>query len=148
MWFRLYASLSQVILEFIMSCESCSDPIVLDVYIDTFSTKLSNAIVLQTEEPDPDAHLTSALECIFSSMGGEYVVSERSPDGTYGFKECPICAASKRMGIQRGLKTAHRTFVKLCQETVHSISPGNSLSPIDENLEPGHALMFTLEGDS
>jgi hypothetical protein len=137
------ANLSEVILEFIMSCERCSNPEILDHYLESFSAQVSNAIVLHTMEDNPEAHLKSSLECIFGSMNGEFLIT--FPEGNFGFDECPICAASKRTGIQRGLRAAHLAFFKLCQQTLQSISTEYALVPVDENFEPGHSLWFKLE---
>jgi hypothetical protein len=143
-----FANLSEVILEFIMSCEGCVDPQTLDRNLATFSTKLSKAIAIRTTGKTPQAQLKSSLDSIFSSMDGEYSIPDQLTDGTFGFNECPICAASKRLGIQRGLKRAHRAFYELCRLTIDSTSENVSLFPIEDGFQTGHSLMFRLNQEA
>jgi hypothetical protein len=138
------ANLSDLILEFVMSCEGCGEPDVLDQYLGSFCAKISQAVLIETVDIDVDDHLRSSIETILTSMNGEHLLPEGLVEGLYGFDKCPICFASERMGIQRGLANAHRTFFKLCEDTIFAISTEYTITPIDDGIEPGHSLKFKL----
>ena len=141
------ANLSDLILEFVMSCEGCGDSEVLEQYLDSFCGKISKAILLETGGTNPEDHLHSSIETIFASMNGEHTMPENLTEGLYGFNHCPICSASKRTGIQRGLASAHRTFYRLCEDTILASSTDFAMTPIDDGIERGHSLTFILRRD-
>jgi hypothetical protein len=139
-----HANLSDLILEFTMSCEGCGDPEDLNRYLTSFCAKISKAILLMSEGIAPQDHIHSSIETIFTSMNGAHTMPVASIEGLYGFDHCPIYFASERMGIQRGLINAHRTFFRLCEEIILSASPDYTITPIDDGIEPGHSLTFKL----
>lgn len=138
------ANLSDMFLEFVMSCEGCGDPEVLDQYLGSFCAVISKAVLSESRGLDPTDKLFSAIQSIFTSMNGEHTIPDGSMEGLYGFDRCPICSASERIGIQRGLAIAHRTFFALCKETIFAISTDFVLTPIDDGFGQGHSLTFKL----
>lgn len=141
-------NLSELILEFIMSCEGCKDPDVLDQYQEIFCSKISNALSDQLQTVDAENQLRSLFEILFASMEGEYAIPEDMRTSPLGFERCPICVASTRMGMQRGLDQAHGTYFKLIQQLVQKASHKYSFTPLDDGDSPGHALKLFLKLDS
>ena len=135
-----YADLSQVLLEYAMTCEGCKSPQEACEYVAGFGKRLGELLSQQlTSElstlPAEDL-LPAALEILLKSMVVPYTGVRSSQRLTYTLEYCPLCETGETSGMARELVLARYGFAALCNNLVASLTPGWKLvTPGEQDAE-------------
>ncbi len=123
-----YVDLSQVFLEFTMSCEGCREEDVIDealVYFGERLGKLLSSRLYPDEKKDAAVdRLVGMFDCIFRSMNVPYSMEQEQSRLHYSFASCPFCDNEAYAGFTRSMDMARLGFVSLCESILHNIAPG------------------------
>jgi len=123
-----YVDLSQVFLEFTMSCEGCREEDVVDealVYFgERLGTLLSSRLYPDEKKDAAVDRLVGMFDCIFRSMNVPYSMEQEQSRLHYSFASCPFCDNEAYAGFTRSMDMARLGFVSLCESILHNIAPG------------------------
>ena len=135
-----FADLSQVLLEYAMTCEGCKSLQEAGEYVAGFGKRLGEQLAQSLEgEIAPLAaqdRLPAALEILLKSMGVAYT-GEFSPQRlAFTLERCPLCDTGSSSGMGREMEMARHGFAALCSSLVAAIAPGWSvISPTRQDAE-------------
>jgi hypothetical protein len=122
-----YIDLSQLFLEYALSCEGCRDHLAAEEEAARFGTRLGKLITIQICPEDssllPDARLHTAFHCIFSSMKVPYTVVRTTSQLRYTLARSPIHEAATDMGLSRAVLIASRALYSLIKSLVRFMAP-------------------------
>ncbi len=122
-----YADLSQVLLEYALSCEGCQDQARAGELVTCTGERLGKILATRLYHdamPVPDAdRVSGAFQCILRSMAVAYTV-ERGANGIrFEFACCPLHDTALKTGLSRGTAIARRCFVALCASMLQTLAP-------------------------
>jgi hypothetical protein len=121
-----YADLSQIFLEYTLSCEGCRDRPVAEESSAHFGQRLGRILANRLAQDSPDSpsidRLTGALECLLNSMNVPYDLEQMENRLYYTLSYCPIRESAQATGIKRGESIAQRGFTALCESLVRDIA--------------------------
>jgi hypothetical protein len=126
-----YADLSEMFLEYAMTCEGCKSPQEAEESVAGFGTSLGEILVqrLGPKLTDQEAveRLSIAFEFTLKSMTVPFSI-ERSEDQLhFALEYCPLCDSGGRLGLNRELELARHGFIALCQSMIYALAPHWSL---------------------
>lgn len=121
------ADLSQMLLEYTMSCVNCRDHAATASYMDHFGHNLGEQLIARLYDGAPDAtgldRASEVMDIVLNSMGVAFQ-KELAPDHLrYGLAYCPIHQAARNSGLSRWIAEAHRAFVTLCNHILQTLAP-------------------------
>ncbi len=123
-----YVDLSQVFLEFTMSCEGCREEDVVDEALVYFGERLGTLISSRLYPADNQRQtvdrLTGIFDCVFRSMKLPYSLEQEQGRLHYSFASCPFCDNQAYAGFTRSMDMARLGFIALCESILHNIAPG------------------------
>jgi hypothetical protein len=135
-----YADLSQVLLEYAMTCEGCKSPQEACEYVAGFARRLGVLLAQQLSAeyaalPAQD-RLPACIEVLLKSMVVPYT-SQRSPQRlAYSLEYCPLCETGSNSGMQRELVMARYGFAALCASLVAALFPTwKVVTPSEQDAE-------------
>ena len=142
-----YADLSQVLLEYAMTCEGCKSPQEACEYVASFGRLLGKQLAQQLKQElstlAAEDQLPASLEILFKSMVVPYT-SLLSPQRlTYTLEYCPLCESSNTTGMGRELVMARFGFAALCASLVNGLAPAWKLVTPTE-LDAEQALLTVV----
>lgn len=128
-----FADLSQIFLEFGLSCEGCKDPKVAEKSVVRFGQHLGSIFV-------PTLHLVNspisgfeklrvALKCILNSINIPYTSNYSLEYIQIIFDKCPLKVAAQATGLNRGLLAARMGMFTFIDTVVQLIEPEYLLVP-------------------
>lgn len=121
------ANLSQMLLEYSMSCVDCRDHAATTRHIVQFGQHLGEKLIARLNEIDPEtAGLNGAsevMDIVLKSMGAAFQKDLTAEQLRYELAHCPIHQAAEGSGLTRWIAAAHGAFVALCNDILHEIAP-------------------------
>jgi hypothetical protein len=144
-----YADLSQVLLEYAMTCEGCKSPQEACEYVAGFGRRLgellAQQLIAELASLPPEDLLPACLEFLLKSMLVPYT-SQHSPQRlAYTLEYCPLCASGSASGMERELVMARYGFAALCKNLVAGLSPAWILVTPTEQEAEQELLSVVLE---
>jgi len=135
-----YADLSQVLLEYAMTCEGCKSPQEASEYVAGFGKRLGEQLAqcLEVEIAPLTSHdrLPAAIEILLKSMVVAYTSEVSQQRLAYKLEHCPLCEAGSSSGMGREMEMARHGFAALCASLVAAVAPGWSVvSPTPQDAE-------------
>lgn len=120
-------NLSQILLEYAMSCEDCRDHTTTATHVDQFGDRLGQELVARLYDVKPATtdvqRLAEVMEIILNSLGVAFQKDLAADHLRYDFVNCPIHKAAKSSGLNLWVATAHRALVALCNHLVCELAP-------------------------
>ena len=125
------ADLSQIFLEYAMSCEGCSDQTEGKKSVTRFGARLGAILAARLSEDyiglSTIDQLSQAFEFILNSMAVPFTQERTDRNLRYNLAHCPLCDSGKKTGLNRDMALALLGFVVLCQSMLQSFAPDWSL---------------------
>ena len=122
-----YADLSQVLLEYAMTCEGCKSPEEACEYVATFACRLGELLAQRISEEystlPAQERLPVAIEVLLKSLVVPFVSQSDPQRLAYSLEYCPLCETGSSSGMARELIMARYGFAALCASLVSSITP-------------------------
>lgn len=122
-----YADLSQVFLEYAMSCEGCRDQDAAGEWVSRFGEKLGVALAANLSEDlgglPEDERVLQAFECVVRSLGVPFQVHKTDDKLEFTLSNCPLCATGSKTGLARDMALARRGFASLCIALLGALAP-------------------------
>ena len=126
-----YADLSQMLLEYTMSCVDCRDHAMTAKYIDQFGDRLGGELIANLYDAMPETpeldRVSEVMDIILNSMGVEFQLEQTADHLRYELAHCPIHEAARNSRLNLWVPTAHRALVALCNCVVRTLAPGWAL---------------------
>lgn len=122
-----FIDLSQILLEYAMSCEGCREKSVTSAAVTRFGKQLGEILVVKTydtiAELSPKEKLSSAFNCVLNSMNAAFIEESKEDHLEYSLDCCPLSECSKRTGLSPSVEMAHLSFIALCKSLVMELAP-------------------------
>jgi hypothetical protein len=145
-----FVDLSEILLEYAMSCEGCRDQDVASEEVVRFGEHLGNILVAKTYQDIAELRttekLSSAFKCILNSMSATYNEESKEDQLVYSLDCCPLSECAKSTGLGRSVEMAHLSFTALCKSVLKALAPNWALmqpSEADTNL-PIHKIVIAI----
>jgi len=126
-----YVDLSEILLEYAMSCEGCSRPELASEMLNHFGDHLGQVYVEKTiqdtEKLDRVDKISSAINCILNSMDAKFIEDNQANHLEYSLECCPLSECAKDIGLNRSVEMAYLSFLALCNSLITKLAPGWSL---------------------
>lgn len=122
-----FASLGQVLLEFVMSCEGCVDPVEQAESVDDFCDMLGRACAAwlnqQGSGKGPSEQLHTAMSAICRSLIVPFADRVASEKLQYAFVENPLEKTASSLGMNRAVQLAQRGLIQFIIALTAEIAP-------------------------
>jgi hypothetical protein len=122
-----HANLSQVLLEYAMSCEGCQDRGAAGELVACTGERLGHILAARLYQDTPDVPVTDrvsgAFRFLLQSMGGEFTEEHLTNQLRYTLTRCPLHTAAQQTGLARAIPTARQGFIALCTSLLHTLAP-------------------------
>lgn len=123
-----YIDLSQVFLEFTMSCEGCREESVIVEAVNYFGERLGKILSARVYPDGGELtaidRLSGIFECVYKSMNLPFTLQSTKESLHYSFPQCPFCDKEEYAGFIRSMEMARLGFIALCESILHNIAPG------------------------
>ena len=146
-----YINLSEILLEYAMSCEGCSRAELATEMITHFGDHLGQIYVEYSDQNisdlDPQEKISSALACILNSMGAKFVAAIQPDSMEFSLDCCPLSECARDTGLNRSVEMAYLAFIALVNSVLSRLSPEWSLkrpSAVEINI-PMHQILINHE---
>jgi hypothetical protein len=135
-----YADLSEMLLEYAMTCEGCKSPQEAEEYVAGFCTRLGKIMVQRLtpnlKDQEVVEQLSTTFELILKSMTVPFNIERSKYQLHFILEYCPLCDSGNRLGLNRNLELARHGFIALCQSVLHALAPHWSLrTPSHQNTQ-------------
>lgn len=137
-----HANLSQVLLEYAMSCGACHDRDQVNEAVECTGHRLGSILARKlyqdTELPSPIDRICGAIEFILLSMDARFEATIAPDRITYQFPDCALTNTAHGAGLACGLVVARRAFIAICESMLGQLAPDwVMLHPtVDEASQP------------
>lgn len=122
-----FVDLSQILLEYAMSCEGCGEDHIASEEAVRFGKRLAEilAVKLNQNSPElsPKEKIAAAVKIILNSMGASYMEAHEEDRVEYIVNCCPLSECGKNTGLASSAAVAHIAFVALCQKLLTILAP-------------------------
>jgi hypothetical protein len=122
-----YADLSQVLLEYAMTCEGCKSPEEACEYVAGFARRLGELLTQRFSEEyaslPAEERLPTAIEILLKSLVVPFTRQYDPQRLAYSLEYCPLCETGSSSGMQRELIMARYGFAALCASLVSGVAP-------------------------
>lgn len=122
-----FIDLSEILLQYVMSCEGCKDHEVALQEVVHFGEHLGEILIKKSQHDLVDLPSTDKLWRVFksvlSSMDVSYTVDSNENLLEYALDCCPIRGCASKTGLGRSVELAHVAFVALCSTLVTALAP-------------------------
>jgi len=123
-----HVDLSQIFLEYTLSCEGCRQAGVVEEAVVYFGERIGNLLaarIYPDRESIPEIErLTGMLDCVFASMDLPYSLDRETGSLHYRFHSCPFCDNQQFAGFLRSMEMARLGFIALCESILKNLAPG------------------------
>jgi len=143
-----YVNLSEILLEYAMSCEGCSKQDLAAEMVIRFGEHLGDAYVEKTQHYAPELptsdKLSNALKCILNSMSSTYIEDKKVDRLEYSLDCCPLSECAKNTGLNRSVDMAYLSFIAICKSLINGLAPNWELiyPSENENNIPIHRILI------
>lgn len=122
-----YINLSQIFLEYTLSCEGCRDQLVEAEDAARFGIRLGKLLTIHICPEDasilPEMRIKNALHCILSSMSVPFKLVHTPTQLRYQLAHSPIHEAAKDTGLTRASVIASRSLYALLRSVMRFMAP-------------------------
>jgi len=119
--------LSEILLEFSMSCEDCRDKATTARHIDHFGQILGSRLIFKLDRPAPEMtaleRLSEVMNIVLNSMDAEFHKDITADQLRYTLANCPISEAARDSGLSIWAASARSAFVTLCSRVIDLVAP-------------------------
>jgi hypothetical protein len=123
-----HVDLSQIFLEFTLSCEGCRQKDVMEEALVYFGERLGKLLASRLYPQDDSTptldRLTGIFACVFTSMNLPFSLDQEVGSLHYQFNKCPFCDNEQFAGFFRSLEMARLGFISLCESILQNLAPG------------------------
>lgn len=123
-----HADLSQVLLEYGLSCQGCQDRDRAGELVECTGERLGRILATRLFQDAPGLpvveQVCGAFEFILQSMGFPAQMEQAPGSVRYDLACCPLLETAQETGLSLGLVTARRGFVALCTSMLKALAPG------------------------
>ncbi len=122
-----YADLSQIFLEYAMSCEGCRDQSEGEKSVTRFGARFGTILAAKLSEdyiglPTID-QLSRSYGFILNSMAVPFTEDRTEHNLHFTLAYCPLCDSGKKTGLNREMALARLGFAVLCESMLRSFTP-------------------------
>ena len=122
-----FENLSEILLEYALSCEGCQEPGVSANEVARFGEHLAGILLAKTRpkivESPPIEKLSHAFKVILNSMNANYVQESQADRLSYTLDCCPLSECASRTGLRRNVEMAHISLIALCKRLIKALAP-------------------------
>jgi len=122
-----HANLSQVLLEYALSCEQYPDQDQQNEMVASMGERLGRLVAKKLYQDVTDLPVTDqvcgAFEFIFRSMGAQYQIETKDSLTKYDLSVSPFIEMAKKTGMSRGLIPARNGFIAICSGMLSTLAP-------------------------
>ena len=122
-----YADLSQVLLEYAMTCEGCKSAEEACEYVAGFASRLGELLAHQLAAEystlPAEELLPTGIEILLKSMLAPFTCQYDPQRLAYSLAHCPLCQSGSLSGMERELVMARYGFAALCASLVSGVAP-------------------------
>ena len=127
-----HANLSQVLLEYALSCQGCQDQAQAGELVACTMDRLGRLLAARLYQDAPaavaDERVARALRFVVASLDVPFVL-ERTPRSLrFELARCPLHTMAAQTGLSRGLSTARCGLVALCASMLQALAPDWTLT--------------------
>jgi len=143
-----FVDLSEILLEYAMSCEGCREQSVVSDEMAQFGEHLGEILLAKTyhntTEFSPTEKLSSNFKCILNSMSVTYIEDSKENHLEYSLDCCPLSECAKSTGLSRSVEMADVSFTAVCKSLVKALAPDWVLkNPSEEGTNiPIHKIVI------
>lgn len=123
-----YVDLSQIFLEFPMSCEGCREQEVVEEAVTYFGGRLgvllSSRIFPPGSQAKEDERLLRIFDCVFNSLDTPFLLKMSPGRLEYILHSCPFCDKEAYTGFNRVMEMARLGFVALAESILQNAAQG------------------------
>jgi len=116
-----YADLSQMLLEYALSCDNCREQDAAQSSVAEFGERLGKILAAQLARGA--GRLSAAFDCAVRSLGVPFTAERSEASLRYSLASCPLCESGSKTGLQRELALARHGFAALCQGLLVALAP-------------------------
>lgn len=124
--FECHANLSQILLEYTMSCEDCHNRGSTAKNADQFGERLGNQLVTKiygdNAVTSEIAQVSELMEIILNSMDIAFQTDHKVDQLQFDLAQCPIHRSAGSLGLNLWVASAHRAFVALCSYIISTLA--------------------------
>jgi len=134
-----HADLSQIFLEYAITCEGCKEETVARetaaIFGERLGALLANRLSAETGAEVGIERFLSAYACVLASMHAKITLQQAGDRLRYLLAECPLRAAAVDTGLSRGVVTAQEAFIALTASMLIQLAPEWKLvKPTEQDL--------------
>jgi len=122
-----YIDLSQIFLEYALSCEGCRDQLVEEEDAARFGIRLGKLLTIYIcpESPNilPETRINNAIHCILSSLSVPFTLIRNPTELRYQLAHSPIHEAAKDTGLTRAVVIANQSLYALLRSVLRFMAP-------------------------
>ena len=122
-----YIDLSEILLEYAMSCEGCREQSEASEEVSRFGEHLGEIWIAKTQQDIAGlpalGKLASAFKFVLNSMGATYTEKGQEDHLEYSLDCCPLNECAKSTGLGRNVERAHLSFTSLCKSLIEALAP-------------------------
>jgi hypothetical protein len=122
-----FVDLSEILLEYAMSCEGYGEQSVVTEEVAQFGSHLGEILLAKTyhniTELSPIEKLSSNFKCVLNSMSVKYIEDSKENHLEYSLDCCPLSVCAKSTGLSRSAELADVSFTALCISLVNALAP-------------------------
>ena len=122
-----YIDLSQIFLEYALSCEGCRNQLVEEEEATRFGIRLGKLLTILICPEDanvlPETRVNNTIQCILSSMSVPFSLEWTPTQLFYKLAHSPIHEAAKETGFTRAVVIASRSLYALLKSVIRFIAP-------------------------
>ncbi|MDX1613211.1 MAG: hypothetical protein R3300_02810 [Candidatus Promineifilaceae bacterium] len=120
-------NLSEMLLEYAMSCEDCRDPATASRNIDHFGEILAGKLIAGLDEmimpKSGPERLAQVMDIILNSMGVQFHRELTADSLQYELATCPLHKTATITSMKVWVAPAHSAFVALCNRIISALAP-------------------------
>jgi hypothetical protein len=142
-------NLSQVLLEYSMSCEGCSRPELADEMVRYMGRHVGQTIAEKMIQVygslSPEEQLSNAMKILLNSMGTTFTEQAHPSKLEYSLECCPLSECARNTGLNRNVELAYFAFLTLLVRLIEGITSHWKLvrPSSDEVNIPLHNILIT-----
>jgi hypothetical protein len=122
-----FVDLSEILLEYAMSCEGYREQSVVSEEVAQFGEHLGEILLAKTyhniTDLSPIEKLSSDFKCVLNSMSVTYIEDSKENHLEYSLDCCPLSVCAKSTGLSRSVELADVSFTALCKSLVKALAP-------------------------
>jgi hypothetical protein len=135
-----FADLSQVFLEYAMSCEGCKQEAEAEDLVVQFGMQLGSSLSANMRRDFPEMNaeekIAWAFECLMRSMAVPFEARRRKDYQHFLLAFCPLCDTGRKTGLSREMAWGRKGIVALCEQLVADLAPNwKLLKPTRQEVE-------------